>query len=85
MALDGEIAGVECGRGSEVTITLNMPKGPMGFHATDFRRVGVSGVSEAAVPKIESCKQWKGRRVKVWFRWVQGQAWVGEITKVYFF
>jgi len=85
MALDGEIVGVECGRGTEVTITLNMPKGPMGFHAKDFRRVGVSGASEAAVPEIEGCKQWKGRRVKVWFRWVQGQDWVGEITKVYFF
>jgi tetratricopeptide (TPR) repeat protein len=85
MALDGEIVAVECGRGNEVTITLSMPKGPMGFHAADFRRVGVSGVSQAAVPSVQSCRQWKGRRVKIWFRWVQGQDWVGEITKVYFF
>jgi tetratricopeptide (TPR) repeat protein len=85
MALDGEIVAVECGRGNEVTITLTMPKGPMGFHAADFRRVGVSGPSEGAVPTLQSCRAWKGRRVKIWFRWVQGQDWVGEITKVYFF
>jgi len=85
MALDGEIVGVECGRGAEVTITINMPKGPMGFHAADFRRVGVSGVSEAKVPSLQSCKEWTGRKVKIWFKWVQGQDWVGEITKVYFF
>jgi tetratricopeptide (TPR) repeat protein len=85
MALDGEIVGVECGRGVEVTITINMPKGPMGFHAADFRRVSVSGASEAAVPSVQSCKEWTGRKVKIWFRWVQGQDWVGEITKVYFF
>lgn len=85
MALDGDIVGVECGRGSEVTITLNMPKGPMGFHAADFRRVGLSGASEAKVPSLQSCREWKGRRVKIWFKWVQGQEWVGEISKVYFF
>jgi hypothetical protein len=85
MALDGEIVGVECGRGAEVTITINMPKGPMGFHAADFRRVGVSGASEAKVPSLQSCKEWTGRKVKIWFKWVQGQDWVGEITKVYFF
>jgi tetratricopeptide (TPR) repeat protein len=85
MALDGEIVGVECGRGAEVTITINMPKGPMGFHAADFRRVGVSGASEAKVPSLQSCQEWTGRKVKIWFKWVQGQDWVGEITKVYFF
>ena len=84
MALDGEITGVECGKAPEVTITLSMPKGPMAFHAKDFRRVGVSGVSAASVPGIDSCASWKGRHVKIWFRWVQGEEWVGEITKVNF-
>ena len=85
MALDGEVTAVECGRLPEITITLSMPKGPMAFHAKDFRRVGVSGVSAASVPGIESCRTWSGKRVKVWFRWVQGEDWVGEITKIYFF
>jgi tetratricopeptide (TPR) repeat protein len=85
MALDGDITAVDCGHTPEVTIALAMPKGPMVFHAKDFRRVGVSGVSAASVPGIESCKQWTGRKVKVWFRWVQGEDWVGEISKVYFF
>ena len=85
MALDGEITATDCAHSPEITITLKMPKGPMDFHATDFRRVGVSGVSEATAPKIESCREWKGRRLKVWFRWVEGKDYVGEITKIYFF
>jgi tetratricopeptide (TPR) repeat protein len=85
MALDGEITATDCAHSPEVTITINMPKGPMSFHAADFRRVGVSGASEAAVPGLGTCREWKGRRVKIWFRWVQGKDWVGEITKVYFF
>jgi len=85
MALDGEITGVECGRAPELTLTLSMPKGPMAFHARDFRRVGVSGVSAASVPGVESCQHWTGRHVKLWFRWVQGEDWVGEITRAYFY
>jgi tetratricopeptide (TPR) repeat protein len=85
MALDGEITAVECGRTPEVTLTLSMPKGPMAFHAKDFRRVGVSGVSAASVPGLESCQHWSGRHVKLWFRWVQGQDYVGEITRAYFY
>jgi tetratricopeptide (TPR) repeat protein len=85
MALDGEVVRVECGKSPEVTITISMPKGPMAFHAKDFRRVGVSGENAASVPAVESCKNWAGRKVKIWFRWVQGEDWVGEISKVYFF
>jgi tetratricopeptide (TPR) repeat protein len=85
MALDGEITSMACERSPEITITLTLPNGPMSFHAADFRRVGVSATSEAGVPGLETCSAWTGRRVKVWFRWVQGKDWVGEITKVYFF
>jgi tetratricopeptide (TPR) repeat protein len=85
MALDGEITAMSCEKSPEITITLAMPKGPMGFHAADFRHVGTRAASAQAVPGLESCKQWVGRRVKIWFRWVQGQEWVGEMTKLYFF
>ena len=85
MALDGEIIAMDCAHSPEILFTLKMPKGPMSFHAADFRRVGTSAASEAAVPGLETCSGWNGRRVKIWFRWVQGQDWVGEITKVHFF
>jgi tetratricopeptide (TPR) repeat protein len=85
MAVDGPIAGIDCKHSPEVTLTLNLAKGPLSFHATDFKRVGTSGTSEAAVPGLESCNQWAGRRVKIWFRWIQGQDYVGEITKIHFF
>jgi hypothetical protein len=85
MALDGEIVAIDCAHSPEIVVTLKMPKGPMSFHAADFRRIGVSAASETAVPTLETCRDWKGRRMKIWFHWVQGQDWVGEITKVYFF
>jgi tetratricopeptide (TPR) repeat protein len=85
MAVDGPIAAIDCGHGPEVTLTLDLAKGPLSFHAADFERVGTSGMSEAAVPELESCKRWVGRRVKIWFRWIQGQDYVGEITKIHFF
>ncbi len=85
MAVDGAIAAIDCAHSPEVTLTLNLGKGPLRFHAADFRRVGVSGVSAEAVPGLETCRQWAGRRVKVWFRWVQDQDYAGELTKIHFF
>jgi tetratricopeptide (TPR) repeat protein len=85
MAVDGPITAIDCGRSPEVTITLNLEKGPLSFHATDFRRVSVSGVSAETVPGLESCEQWAGRRVKVWFRWAQAQEYVGELTRIHFY
>jgi tetratricopeptide (TPR) repeat protein len=84
MAVDGVISTVECGKNAEVTMTLSLEKGPMVFHAADFRKIGVSGVSQEETPDVGSCKAWSGRRVKVWFRWVQGQDYVGEMIKIYF-
>ena len=85
MAVDGPIAGVNCGSKSEVTLTMNLPRGPMDFHAADFGKVGVSGVSAGSVPTIETCKDWTGRRVKIWFRMAEGKGFLGEIMRVYFY
>jgi hypothetical protein len=85
MAVEGSIAGVNCGPKAEVTLTLDLPRGPMDFHAADFGRVGVSGASVAAVPAIGTCKAWKGRSVKIWFRMAEGKGFLGEIMRVYFY
>jgi tetratricopeptide (TPR) repeat protein len=85
MAVEGAIGAIDCTHGAEVTVTLNLPKGPMDFHAADLGRVGVSGMSADAVPDLASCKQWNGRRVKVWFRLVPGKDYLGEIIRVYFY
>jgi hypothetical protein len=85
MGVDGFISVVDCSHGPEITLTLSLVKGPMSFHVADARRVGISGVSEQATPSVESCKEWMGRRVKVWFRLVQGQEYLGEITRIYFY
>jgi hypothetical protein len=57
----------------------------MTFHAENLARVGLSGVSEKTTPSMDSCKQWTGRRVKVWFRMVEGADYMGEILKIYFY
>ena len=57
----------------------------MDFHAADLGRVGASGISAESVPDVASCKQWSGRRVKVWFRLVQGKDYLGEIIRIYFY
>ena len=85
MAVEGSIAGVDCARSPELTLTLNLPRGPMDFHAKDFGVVSVSGESAASVPAISSCKSWTGRNVKIWFRMAQGQGFLGEITRIYFY
>jgi tetratricopeptide (TPR) repeat protein len=85
MAVEGAIGATDCARSPEVTLTLNLPKGAMDFHAADFGRVGVSGMSAEAVPGLETCKQWSGRRVKVWFRLAPGKDYAGEIIRIYFY
>jgi hypothetical protein len=37
------------------------------------------------VPAISSCKSWAGRNVKIWFRMAQGQGFLGEVTRIYFY
>jgi hypothetical protein len=85
MAVEGSIGAIDCARSPEVTLTLDLPRGPMEFHAADSGRVGVSGIRAESVPDLASCKQWNGRRVKVWFRLAQGKDYLGEIIRIYFF
>jgi tetratricopeptide (TPR) repeat protein len=85
MAVEGIIGAIDCSHGAEVTVTLNLLKGPMDFHAADLGRVGVSGISAESVPDVASCKQWRGRRVKVWFRLVSGKDYLGEMIRIYFY
>ncbi len=85
MAVEGSIAAVDCARSPELTLTVNLPRGPMEFHAKDFGAVSVSGRSAASVPAISSCKSWAGRNVKIWFRMAQGQGFLGEVTRIYFY
>jgi tetratricopeptide (TPR) repeat protein len=85
MAVEGSIAAVDCARSPEITLTVNLPRGPMDFHAKDFGAVSVSGQSAAAVPAISSCRSWAGRNVKIWFRMAQGRGFLGEIMRIYFY
>jgi tetratricopeptide (TPR) repeat protein len=85
MAVEGAIGAIDCAHSPEVTLTLNLPRGAMDFHAGDLGRVGMSGISAESVPELGTCKQWGGRRVKVWFRLVQAKEYLGEIIRIYFY
>ena len=85
MAVEGAIGEIDCAHRPDVMLTLHMPKGPLDFHATDFERVGVSGLSAESVPALETCTKWTGRRVKVWFRSAPGKDYAGEIIRIYFY
>lgn len=85
MGVDGTISAIDCSRSPEITITMNLPKGPVALHTADFRRIGVSAEREEALPTLETCQEWTARRVKVWFRVAQGKDYFGEISKIYFY
>jgi hypothetical protein len=84
MGVDGTISRIDCSRSPEITLTVELSKGPMTLHAANARRISVSAPSAASLPSLETCPAWKGRHVKVWFRFVQGQEYLGEIGRIYF-
>jgi tetratricopeptide (TPR) repeat protein len=83
LAVDGVIGGIDCSRRPAITVTLKGGRRPMNFHAEDFRAVGVSGAGEE-LPGLDACEKWKGRRIRIWFRAVKGQDYLGEITNLAF-
>ncbi len=83
LVVDGLLRGVDCSHTPAVTMTMMVGKGPVDFHAEDFRKVGVTGVGESTMG-LDSCEKWKGRRVRIWFRAVKGKEYLGEITNVAF-
>ena len=85
LATDGPISGVECGKKTEVMINVDLPSGPVTFYAPDFAKVAVSWADGVPEPKLSGCKEWKGRRVKLWFSPTPGKEYAGEISKMYFF
>jgi len=82
---DGRISMVECSKKPEFTINVDLPNGPVSFHATDFGKVSMSWADGVPEPSLKTCEQWKGRQVKVWFLPTPGKEYAGEISKLYFF
>lgn len=83
LAVDGVIGGIDCSRRPAITMTLKGGNRPMRFRASDFGAVGVSGAN-GDVPGLDACEKWKGRRIRIWFRAVKGQEYLGEITDLAF-
>jgi tetratricopeptide (TPR) repeat protein len=84
-AADGPISAVECSKKPEVILNVDLPSGPVSFHAADFAKVALSWADGVSEPALNTCTQWKGRQVKVWFSPTPGKEFAGEILKIYFF
>ena len=85
LAADGPVSSVECPLKSEVYLNVNLGKGPVTFHAADIGKISLTWADGTTEPSKETCSQWKGRRVKVWFTSTPGKEYAGEITALFFF
>jgi Flp pilus assembly protein TadD len=83
--VDGPIGAVDCAKKPEVIINLDLPSGPVSFHAPDFRRIALSWADGVPEPSLGTCTQWKGRSVKLWFSPTPGKEYAGDISKIYFY
>lgn len=54
-------------------------------HAADITRVSRTWADGTTGPSMDTCSQWKGRHVKVWFTPTPGKDYAGEITDLFFF
>lgn len=84
-AADGPISSAECSSTSELFLNVNLGNGPVTFHAANLGKISMTWADGAAEPSLETCSQWKGRRVKVWFNSTPGKEYAGEITALFFF
>lgn len=85
LAADGAISAADCPSKSEVFLNVTLGKGPVTFHAADIGKVSRTWADGTTEPSMDSCAQWKGRRVKVWFTPTPGKDYAGEITALFFF
>ena len=83
MAADGLVRRVDCSHKPEITVTLSGGNRPLIFHAADFGTVGVTGAGED-IASLDSCDNWKGRRIRIWFLMAKGKEYLGEITNLAF-
>jgi Tfp pilus assembly protein PilF len=82
---EGEINSADCSKKPEIVLHGLVDTGPVAFHAADSEKVAWSAAKGVSVPAVTTCKTWKGRQARIWFRPTPGKEYVGEITKVQFF
>jgi tetratricopeptide (TPR) repeat protein len=84
-AADGPVTSAECPSKAEILLKVNIGNGPVTFHAADMGKVSLAWADGTAEPSKDTCSQWKGRRVKVWFSPTPGKDYAGEIAALFFF
>jgi Tfp pilus assembly protein PilF len=83
LGVDGPISSVDCDSKPELFLNVNLPSGPVTFHAADAAKILVNW-TDGSPESMNACSQWKGRRVKVWFTPTPGKQYAGEIVELDF-
>jgi tetratricopeptide (TPR) repeat protein len=85
MAIEGIIHGVKCEHAPEVTIELDFSGSVVKLHSANLEQAEVTAARGQHAMGTDTCKEWTGRRVRVWFHLNSGEGNFGEITKLYFY
>jgi tetratricopeptide (TPR) repeat protein len=85
MAIEGTINDVDCTHPPEVTIRLNFSGSLIALHSANLEMAQIIVAKGQTAMAADSCKDWTGRKVKVWFHMNQGREIFGEITRMYFY
>lgn len=85
MAVEGNIHGVNCAHPPELTMTLDFSGNILTLHSADIEQAEVTVARGQHAMGTDNCREWTGRRVKVWFHLSSAEGKFGEITKLYFY
>lgn len=81
VVVEGELADVDCSRVPEITLDIVKDGEETVYHITDAKVLDVSMQDKSPAP---ACKQWTGKKVKLWTAQPADPADVAEITRILF-
>lgn len=85
MAIEGTIDNVNCAHLPELTMKVNFSGSLIALHSANLATTQILAAKGQTAMASESCKNWAGRKVKVWVHPNQGQDNFGEITRIFFY
>lgn len=81
VVVEGELADVDCSKVPEITLDMVKDGEETVYHIADAKVLDVSMQDKSPAP---TCKQWTGKKVKLWTAPSSDPADVAEITRILF-
>lgn len=81
IGVEGAIVEADCSKIPEISMTLDGTGGALSYHVADVGRITITAPGNAPPPV---CKDWTGRRVKLWFQIAPGSKQPAEVSKLNF-